>query len=45
MPEWNGIEDLWNGMEGNLPYFHTNPILDFAQGIYRYRKINTDSDN
>ena len=24
MPEWNGMEDLKNGMEDNLPYqFHT----------------------
>ena len=37
------MEDLKNGMEDNLPYFHTNSILDFAYGIYR--KINTDGDN
>ena len=35
MPEWNRIEDFKNGMEGNLLYFHTNSILDFAHGIYR----------
>ena len=35
MPEWNGMEDFKNGMEGNLPYFHTKPILDFEHGIYR----------
>ena len=35
MPEWNGMEDFKNGMEDNLPYFHTNSILDFAHGIYR----------
>ena len=22
--EWNGMEDLKNGMEDRLPYFHTN---------------------
>ena len=43
MPEWNGMEDFKDGMEGNLLYFHTNSILDFAHGIYR--KIYTDSDN
>ena len=46
--EWNenfGMEygRCQDGMEGNLPYFHTNSILDFAHGIYR--EINTDSDN
>ena len=35
MPEWNGMEDFKNGMEDNLPYFHTNYILDFLNGIYR----------
>ena len=30
MPEWNGMEDFKNGMEDNLPYFHTNSILDFV---------------
>ena len=39
----NEMEDFKNGMEGNLPYFHTNSILDFAHGIYR--KIYADSDN
>ena len=29
MLEWNGVEDFKNGMEDNLPYFHTNSILDF----------------
>ena len=40
--EWNGtkiavwnMEDFENGMEGNLPYFHTNSILDFVHSIYR----------
>ena len=40
MPEWNGMEDFKNGMEGNLPYFRTSSILDFAHGIYK--KIYTD---
>ena len=46
--EWNGnfgmeygMEDFKNGMEDNLPYFHTNSILDFTLSIYR--KIYTDS--
>ena len=26
----NGMEDLKNGMEDNLPYFHTNSILDLC---------------
>ena len=39
----NGMEDFKNGMEDNLPYFHTNSILDFAHGIYR--KIRRDSVN
>ena len=24
----NGMEDFKNGMEDNLPYFHTNSVLD-----------------
>ena len=28
--EWNGMEDFKNGMEDNLPYFHTNFILDIV---------------
>ena len=43
MPEWNGMEDFKNGMEDNLPYFHTNSTLDFAHRIYR--KIYTENDN
>ena len=39
----SGMEDFKNGMKDNLPYFHTNFILDFAQGIYR--KVYTDSDD
>ena len=38
--EWNGMEDFKNGMEGNLPYFHTNSILDFVHCVFT--KIYTD---
>ena len=38
--EWNGMEDFKNGMEDNLPYFHTNSNLDFVHCIYR--KIHAD---
>ena len=31
----NGMEDFKNGLEGNLLYFDTNSILDFAHGIYK----------
>ena len=31
----NGMEYFKNGMEDNLPYFHTNSVLDFVLGIYR----------
>ena len=31
--EWNG--DFKNGMEDNLPYFHTNSILNFVHCIYK----------
>ena len=31
----NGMEYFKNGTEDNLPYFHTNSILNFAHGIYR----------
>ena len=27
--EWNGMEDLKNGMEGRLPYFHTNVQIQY----------------
>ena len=40
MPEWNGKEYSKNGMEDNLPYFHTNSIQNFVQCIYR--KMHTD---
>ena len=43
MPEWNGMEEFKNGIEDNLPYLHTNSVLDFPHGICR--KIYTDSDN
>ena len=39
---WNGMEHFKNGMEDNLPYFHTNSILDFALGIHR--KVYATSD-
>ena len=39
----NEMEDFKNGMEDNLPFFHTNSILDFAHGIYR--QIYTCGDN
>ena len=39
----NGMEDFRNGMEDNLPYFHTNSTLDFAHNIYR--KMYTCGDN
>ena len=35
MPEWNGMEDFNSGMEDNLPYFHTNSILNFVHCIYK----------
>ena len=31
----NGMEDFKNGIEDNLPYFHTNSILDFVQCMYK----------
>ena len=43
MPEWNGMEDFKNGMKDNLPYFHTNSILDFVhflqKNTYRCRVV------
>ena len=45
MPEWNGMDDFKNGMEDNLPYFHTNSILDFVHCIYRkIQVLMSDSD-
>ena len=35
MPVWNGMKNFKNGIEDNLPYFHTNSILDFEHGFYR----------
>ena len=35
MPEWNGMEDLKNGMEDNPPFFHTHSMLDFVHCIYK----------
>ena len=40
MPEWNGMEDFKNGMEDNLPYFHTNSILYRFCALYLQK--NTD---
>ena len=41
MPEWNGMEDFKNGMEDNLPYFHTDSIPDlcivFTEKYIAYR--------
>ena len=51
--EWNGMERKfrngiwkmpeWNGMEDNLPYFHTNSILHFVhflqKNTYRCRVV------
>ena len=40
MPEWNKMEDFKNGIKNNLPYFHTNFILEFVLGIYKkYKRI------
>ena len=39
MPESKGIEDLKNEMENNLPFFHSNPVLDFFPDIYRKIKL------
>ena len=39
MPEWNVVEDFKKGMEWNLPYFHTNSILDFAHAINLQKNI------
>ena len=33
--EWNGMEDLKNGMEGRLPYFHSN----YINYIQTYNKL------
>ena len=35
-----GMEDFKNGTEDNLPYFHTNSILDLGHCIHK--KIHTD---
>ena len=43
MPQWNGMEDFKNGMEDNLPYFHTNSKLNFVhflqKNTYRCRVV------
>ena len=40
----NGMEDFKNGIEDNLPFFHTNSLLDFVRNIYtKYiRMSNSD---
>ena len=44
MPEWNGMEDFKNGMEGNLPYqFHTKfCALYLRKNIYRCRVVTSN---
>ena len=38
MPEWNGMKDFKNGMEDNLPYFHTRFCALYLQkNTYRCR--------
>ena len=40
MPEWNGMEDFKNGMEDNLPYFHTRfHALYLQKNTYRCRVV------
>ena len=40
MPEWNGMEDLKNGMEDNLPYFHTRfRALYLQKNTYQCRVV------
>ena len=36
--EWNGMEDLKNGMEDRLPYFHTNYIYRRYQNLQQITK-------
>ena len=44
MPEWNGMEDFKNGMEGNLPYqFHTRfRTLYLKKNIYGCRVVTNN---
>ena len=44
MPEWNGMEDLKNGMEDNPPFFHTHSMLDFVHCIYKKNIQMSGSD-
>ena len=40
IPEWNGMEDFKNGMENNLPYFHTRFCALYLQkNTYRCRVV------
>ena len=34
MQEWKGMEEFKNGMEDNLPYFHTRLCALYLQKIY-----------
>ena len=36
--EWNGMEDLKNGMEGRRPYFHTNCKYSIYQNLQQITK-------
>ena len=38
--EWNGMEDLRNGMENRFPYFHTNQLTTSIQ-TYNKAQSNT----
>ena len=43
-PELYGMEDFKNEMEDNLPYFHTNFIVDFVHCIYKKYIPTSGSD-
>ena len=38
MAEWRGMEDFKNGIEDDLPYFHTIPywvwLMAFTKNVY-----------
>ena len=38
----SGMEEFMNGMEDNLPYFHTNCILDLQKNTYRCRVVKNN---
>ena len=44
MPEWNGMEDFKNGMQGNRPYqFHTRSrALYLQKNIYGCRVVTNN---